>query len=137
MTDLELAMQTLADTACSCVVASEGQTITSEMPGIRPLLNWLVHQPDCLRGAAVADKIIGKAAALLLIYGGVKEVYGVVLSDTAAEVLTGYGVSFSCGKRTPYIINRTGDGMCPMEQRVMNLDTPEQAYQNLVTLLQS
>lgn len=34
--------------------------------------------------------------------------------------------------RVPYIVNRTGDGMCPMEKSVLEEKDPQQAYQILL-----
>ena len=54
-----------------CAAAVNGTVYTSEERGIKPMLSWLSENPDMLRGGAVCDKIIGRAAAFLILYGGV------------------------------------------------------------------
>ena len=43
--------------------------------GVRDLLELLSAEPERLRGAIVADKVIGKAAAALMATGGVNPIY--------------------------------------------------------------
>ena len=71
--------------------------------------------------AIVVDKVIGKATAMLLILSKVKYIYAYVLSEKAKEILEYYHISYDCEKVVPYIINRTHDGMCPMEKTVYDL----------------
>ena len=117
MNETEQALEALR-AGHSCAVVRDGEIRVSDMSGIRPLLDWLAEDPDCFRDAFVADKILGKAAALLLLYGGLSStargVYGEVLSDGAAGVFERKGIPYTCGKRVPHIINRRGDGICPM-----------------------
>ena len=91
----------------SCVIEKEGRTYTSDQFGIKPLMQFLRRDRRFFEGAAVADKVIGKAAALLLIDGGAAEVFGAVMSESAAKVLSEYGVSFGYCELVPMIENRT------------------------------
>jgi hypothetical protein len=142
--DLSTARDTLLQTGCSCVLVRDRETQASRLTGIRPLLCWLQEDATCFRDAALADKILGKAAALLLVYGGMDaagQVYGQVLSDGAAQVLEHYRIPYAFETRVPHIINRTGTGMCPMEQRVRDLDptdpqAPSQAYEILAAAVE-
>ena len=68
-----------------------------------------------LAGAAVADKIVGRAAALLLADGGVAQVYAQTLSEGGKKVLEDAGIKVAFGVLTKEIVNRAGDGPCPME----------------------
>lgn len=135
MTDEQLARHTLETTGCSCVAVKNGQAVVSEMSGVRPLMLWLQDQPELLRGACVADKIVGKAAALLLLYGGVTHVYGAVMSDPAAALFRQHGMPYTCTTRVEHIRNRTNTGICPMEQRVAAQDSPAAAYADLKQFL--
>ena len=64
------------------------------------------------------DKIIGKAAAMLMSLGQVCYVHGIVMSQSAADWLTQEDIPFSCDTMVPCIINRTNTGVCPMEETV-------------------
>lgn len=135
MTDAERAVAALRD-GFTCAFVRGGRLYTSTASGIRPLLDWLAEDPCCFQGAFVADKILGKAAALLLLQGGLDGssggVYGGVLSDVAAGVFQQHGIPYACGRRVPHIVNRRGDGVCPMEHRVRDIDDPAAAHTALL-----
>ena len=63
----------------------------------------------------IADKVVGKGAAALMIMGGMAEVYADVVSTPARKLFEQYGVKLSCGKEVPHIINRQQTGYCPLE----------------------
>lgn len=117
--------------ANSLVVNVVGKEYKYTENGVMPLLMQL-NTADGLRNAVVADRVIGRAAAFLMVYGGVAEVYTRVLSAHAQEVFDRYGVRFYAEKTVDYIVNRRGDGMCPMEEACLTVDTPEQAYEVLL-----
>lgn len=119
------------DRATFVLVGAAGEVYRSEKKGIAPVMELLAKEPDLLRGAAVADRVIGKAAAFLMIFGGVSAVYGAVMSRHAALTLEEAEIPFSYGKEVPYIVNRKKDGMCPMEAAVLEEKDPENAYEIL------
>ena len=110
----------------TCVLCGQGRVLTSEKRGIAPLLEWIEAGED-LRGFCCADKIIGRAAALLLIHCGASAVHGDVMSAGAKALLEELGITVSYDTLTERIINRTGDGPCPMEQAVAGLTDPAAA----------
>lgn len=113
----------------TCVILTkDGRMLESARPGVAPLTDWLQKDPELLRGASVADRVIGKAAALLMLYGGVKEVYADVISEHAALCLGERCVPFYEGERVPCIVNRTRTGMCPMEKLCLDTNLPREAY---------
>ncbi len=113
---------------CS-IIASNGYV--SFDAGIRPVIDRLNEDLYYFKGLSVADKIIGKASAMLLCLSGVKEVYAAVLSKAGQEIFEKYGVSYEYGELADYIINRKGDGMCPMEMTVKDIDDLKEAYEAL------
>lgn len=84
-----------------------------------------------LRGYCAADLIVGKAAAMLFVKAGIAEVYGETMSEAGAEYLKSHGIPYSFGTFTDRIVNRKGDGICPMEQTVADISDPEEGYQAL------
>lgn len=104
----------LQDGNHSLVVAGDGIR-TFDGRGISDLYGLLTEHPDWLRGASVADKVVGKGAASLLILGGVRELFAGVISTSALGLLEDSGISLRFAKKVPYIINRKGDGLCPVE----------------------
>ena len=99
--------------------------------GIKPILLRINENRYFFKDLSVADKIIGKASAMLLVYSGVKEVNALVLSKSGKEILEKYKVKYSYEELVEYIINRKGDGMCPMEMTVKDIDDLENAYSAL------
>ena len=124
-------------TGHSCAVARGDRLYVSDERGIRPLMEWLAHGEKPLEDACAADKVVGKAAALLFVYGGVREIYAAVISEAAAAALDRHGVPYTYARMVPRIINRDGTGLCPMESRVMDTDSPEEAFRRLSEALQS
>lgn len=117
-------------TRFSLIVNLGGKEYNYTQSGIKPLFLQLTYG-DGLKGAVVADRVIGKAAAFLMVYGGVAEVYTKVISSHAAEVFSKFGVKYTAEKSVDYIVNRSGDDMCPMEKACLNVDTPEKAVEIL------
>ena len=110
----------------SLVVIKEGKTEVYDGRGIKPLVDY-VRNKDFERAYA-GDKVIGKAAALLFVYGGAKYVYTPLISKPAVEVFKKHSVKYSADRVVDNIKNRKGDDLCPMEKKVSSIDGPEEAY---------
>lgn len=142
-------IELLHSEGCSCVIYSCGQITLCRERGVKDLYRILTQQPELLKDALLADKVIGKGAAALMVLGGVKEVYADVISVPALEMLTGNripsshenfvyvnnsntipvysssGILVTYGKLVPHIINRTGTGICPVETICSDANKPE------------
>ena len=73
--------------------------------GVADLFRLLREEPQLLRGAFIADKVVGKGAAALM-----------VVSRPALELLAGAGIAVEYTVVVPGIMNRAGTGTCPVEQ---------------------
>lgn len=109
----------------SSIVVKGEQIFKSNKRGVAPILDLIDRNDDTLNGATAYDNVIGKAAAMLLIKYNVAQIYALIISDHACQLLDKYGVSYECEKKVPYIINRTGDGMCPLETEVIDMQDIE------------
>lgn len=125
MSDIERAKAALR--GHSVAVCRAGEVMTRDGRGIAPLLAIASDESD-LRGASVADLIVGKAAALLMVRAGVSEVYAEVMSEAGERTLSEHDIPHSCGLLVPYIIDRTGKDVCPMERAVADVSDPAEAY---------
>lgn len=125
MSDIERAKAALR--GHSVAVCRAGEVMTRDGRGIAPLLAIVSEESD-LRGASVADLIVGKAAALLMARAGVSEVYAEVMSEAGERTLSEHDIPHSCGLLVPYIIDRTGKDVCPMERAVADVSDPAEAY---------
>lgn len=99
----------------SCVIFSLNETRTFSRRGIIDLYDLLLNDRTFLKGALVADKVVGKAAASLMILGGIGELHADVISTSALSLLKDTSVKVSFGCQVPYIKNRIQDGWCPLE----------------------
>lgn len=110
---------------CSCVIRSGGETLVCHERGVKDLFRLLTESPAVLSGAFIADKVVGKGAAALMVLGGVAEVYADVISRPALTLLSGADIKVACGECVDNIINRKGDGICPVEALCMNCLTAD------------
>lgn len=131
MSDLENAKNLLKNEGYTCVLCKGAQLYASRSTGISPMLDFLEENTD-LNGFSAADKIVGKAAAMLFALAGVTELYAEVLSRNAVSVLETYGIRYSYGILTERIINRRGDGICPMEETVAETTNLQEAFYALL-----
>jgi len=98
----------------------------SSEKGIKSLLQLLNSGKNYLNYSA-ADKIVGKAAAMLYKLLNVNDIYGEVMSIRAINFLEQNNINFKYKIKTNEIINRKGTGICPMEQTVLNIENPTEA----------
>ncbi|WP_303011059.1 DUF1893 domain-containing protein [uncultured Bacteroides sp.] len=99
----------------SCVIANGNKIRTFTRRGVIDLYDLLVQEPDYLKGAVIADKVVGKGAAALMVLGGIKEVYADIISSKALSLFRKYGVKVGFAQEVPFIWNRARTGGCPVE----------------------
>lgn len=133
---LEEAKSKLHESDASLVALKNGEVRISHKKGIAPIMTLLEEDAEFLRGAYVADRIIGKAAALLLIHAGIERLYARTISEHAVQALDDHFMSYEYDKLVPHIINREGTGICPMEKLVLEISEPGEAYERLRESLQ-
>ena len=126
MNDISRAKKLLAGSITCALVRGE-EIYLSERSGIAPMMGFIGSEID-LAGFSAADKIVGKAAAMLFVKAGVREVYAEVLSVKGREFLESHGVKVEFGALVERIINRAGTGQCPMEESVENISDAETGY---------
>lgn len=112
---------------CSCVIYNNDHTHLFHKRGVQDLHQLLRTSPDTLRGAMIADKVVGKGAAVLMTAGGVRWVYADVISQSALEFLLTHNIEAEYGRVVPNIINRAGTDICPVEKLCMQCEDIEDA----------
>lgn len=110
------------------IYKNDASVFTSDDRGVATLMRLLKDDKTQLKDSLVADKIVGKAAALLMVYGEVKEVYTPTISSPAVQMFKNHNVKVTFDKEVERIINRKGDGLCPMETLCLDIDNPEEAF---------
>lgn len=127
----------LHTTNCSCVIANGDKIESFHQRGIKDLYDILRDNRPLLDGATIADKVIGKGAAALMIAGGVTMVYADVISEPAMELFKQYSIKVEYNKKVTNIINRRGDGICPVEERCTKCDTIEECLVKIEEFVKS
>lgn len=117
----------------TCVLCKSQITLSDHRRGVAPLLELLGQD---LRGFCAADKVVGKAAALLYRLIGISELYAAVISQPAIAVLEAGDIPVFYDEKVPAIRNRTDTGFCPMETAVRDIDDPQAAPEILRRTLQ-
>ena len=124
--NLEKAVSVLNTENLTLAAVGESGVLKFTERGVKPLLA-LIDGGKSLAGFSAADKVVGKAAAMLYVLLGVNEIYASVISKPALAVLEKYGIYCEYGTLAEAIKNRTNTGFCPMETAVLNLENPAEA----------
>ena len=124
--DTKKARDILVKNGYTCVFCRENEEFHSALRGVKPLIDFLESNTD-FNGFSAADKTVGLGAAHLYLLLGVKSVWAKVISQGAKEILEKNGVEVSFEEEVPYIINRRGDGRCPIETAVGGISNSNEA----------
>lgn len=126
-TDLDLTRALLIANKDATLVAVRGdEIVVCRDRGVKPLLK-MVAEGRSLKGFSVADKVVGKAPALLYAVLGPEAVFSPVMSWTGRAVLLAAGIFVSHDVLVPHISNRAKSGQCPMDESVTNIWEPYEA----------
>lgn len=130
MDELTYAQQMLTRGGYKLVVCSGGHVHISEEGGLSSLLE--IAESADWKGAAAADTVVGKAAALIFARLGVSCVYAQTMSKSAARVLEENGIAYRYGKCVGALLNADGSDYCPYEKAVRGVNDPEEAVKILI-----
>lgn len=117
------------------LVVGGAEVHTYDGRGVSDLFRLSTEDEALLRGARIADKVVGKGAASIMVLSGVREVYADVISAPALEMLQEAGIETTYGRLVPYIVNREGTGMCPLEKRCMECTSPVETYAHVILFM--
>ncbi len=132
MTDL---LELLREGRYSLVVRN-GKTETFTGRGVADLYRIYREDPGFLKGAEVADKVVGKAAAALMAAGGVRKLQAGTVSRPAIGLLRQYPLETEFENEVPHIENRDKTGWCPLESRCRDLRTIEECLQAVTAFME-
>ncbi len=127
MNNIDLAKMTLLENNHSIVVVKEDKVVyKSDKNGLLPIIDIYDSDKSILNGAAVADKVIGRAAALILIKANISELYTELISENAISILDDTNIKYQYNKKVKEIRNRDNTDMCPMEKLSLSTDDADQ-----------
>lgn len=133
--DLSIAKEKLKQKNLALVIAKKGKIIfETSSHGIGGLLRAIEELDKEMKGSSAADKIVGKAAALLCIHAAVFAVFAVTASEKGIQALKDNNVVCQFENRVPHILNSKRSDICPFEKLVIDISNPNEAYEKLRSL---
>ena len=126
MSDIERAKSILIKNNYTCVLCKGDKEYHSSLRGVRPLLDFLESEYS-YTGFSAADKTIGAGAAHLYVLLGVSCVWAAVISQKGLDLLEKNGIEVHFDTKVPFIINRAGNGPCPIENATRDIEDPHEA----------
>jgi hypothetical protein len=127
-----LARRALVERGANIVIARRGMILFAGWSrGLKDLAKIALESRGMLNCSSVADRIVGKAAAIIFSANGVEAVYALTLSRHALEELERSGIKLYYERLVPHIEAPSG-GICPFEKLVMNIADRDEAYRRLI-----
>lgn len=111
----------LTEEQLTCIIFDDTIVYTSKERGIRPLLR-LIDEGTAYAGFSAVDRVVGKAAAFAYVLLGIRRLHACVISEEAKKVLENHAIDMTYDMLVEYIRNREGNGRCPMEGAVLEIE---------------
>lgn len=138
MQDLEIAKKHLKEKNLTLSIVKNEETLfETKLHGISGFLAAIETLGNKLDGASVADRIVGKAIALLCVYARAKAVYAVTMSKEAKNVFEQHSIFHEWTNLVENILDVTKAKACPFESLAKEISNPKDAYIKLKTLQNS
>jgi len=135
---LEIVKERLSEKSLTLSIVKNGEIIFETVSnGISGFLEAIEKFGDGLEGASVADRVTGKAIALLCVYAKVKAVYAIILSKGAKSVFEKHAVYHEWEELVENILDVKKAGICPFEKLANEISNPKDAYKRLKALQKS
>ena len=135
MEDIELARSLLEEEKWNLVIVKRGQILfSSRERGVAPFFQAVQSMGKSLHNAAVADRIVGLAVAMLCLHARITSVYASIASQGAIDMLKNKGVTVSSKNIVPHISNYDGTDLCPFEKLAGSCQKPSQLFAALQSL---
>ena len=90
-----------------------------------------------LNGASVADRVAGKALALLCVYAGIRQVYAEVLSRKAQAMFGENNITVQWEQLVDNVLDLNRAGVCPFEKAAAGIADPKDSFGAFKALLES
>ena len=138
MKDIDIAVELLEKEKLALAIVKDGKTIfTSSGKGIKPLYTALQEHKNKLEGSSVADRVTGRAAAMICAYAGIKQLKTKLISDNAINILKETNIIHEYNERALFIENRDRTGMCPVETLSLKTENIEELLKGITNFLES
>ena len=138
MSDLDKAKSRLYEEELTLAIVKNGVVLfETESHRISGFLGAIEQLGARLEGASVADRVAGKAVALLCVYAKICDVYAEVLSMKAKAVFEENGISHEWKTLVDNVLDLNKSRVCPFEKAASDISDPEAAYKAFKALHES
>lgn len=135
MKDLEQAKTRIREKNLTLSIVKDGEIIVeTDSHRIFGFLDAIEKLGNELHGASLADRVVGRAIALLSVHAKIKALYAVVLSKKAKSVLERNRIYYEWDNLVESILDVDKKGICPFEKLAEESTGPEDLYRALKTL---
>ena len=135
MDDLQVAKEKLKRGESALVFVKYSIPIyETDIGGLGGFLKAIDELGNQLSGASVADRVVGKAAALLCAHSNVMAAYAITMSESGLKVLKENNIPFEFETLIPLILNMKKTGQCPFEKLVGDTSNSDTAYSQIKQL---
>jgi formylmethanofuran dehydrogenase subunit E len=115
-----------------CIVKGGKILFESRSHGVTSFLTAVQEYKGNLEKSCVADKIVGKAVALLCVHFKIGAVFAETLSRPAKTMFERCSFCFEYGHLVENVLDQQKMSLCPFERLVRNVTDPGDAYEKLV-----
>jgi ferredoxin len=115
----------------SCIIKNNDVTQSFTQRGVFDLHDLVAKKDEILKGGYIADKIVGKGAASMMVKGGIKALRTHVISQSALDLLKQHNITVHYDTVVETINNRSNTGMCPVETRVKDCTTIDECWEKI------
>jgi len=111
---------------------------SSDRHGLRPLVDCLENYSQAKEKLTLHDRVIGLAAAKLIVYSGIIScVHTPLASQPAKKFLEEYGIKLYAKKIVANILKKDRSSICPGEIIAMNAQEPDAFSEQIMAMLSS
>ena len=127
-TSVEDAKKMIRENKAECIAVQNNKIVAAERGrGVSPLLNLYDRDKALIKNSVIVDKVIGRAAAFIIIKGGAAEVFGKITSEDALQLLKKHNIPVTYDLLVPRILNQKRNGLCPLEDSVKSIEDADAA----------
>jgi hypothetical protein len=131
--DFRIAKNRLIDRNLNLCIVKGGKILfESRSRGVASFLTAAQELKENLGGSCVADKVVGKAVALLCVHFKIAAVYADILSNPAKAVFERWSLCFDYNHLVENVLDAERTSLCPFERLVKNVLDPSEGYEKLV-----
>ncbi|HEY4533223.1 MAG TPA: DUF1893 domain-containing protein [Fusobacterium sp.] len=97
----------------------------SNEKGIFSMYNLYKNNKNILNNAVIADKIVGRAIAIIAIASNVRGIYAEIISENAYDLLIKNNIRVEYWKKVLNILNHNDSDKCPVEKLAENISSAD------------